>query len=449
MEPAAPVPAEADRLPPRPLYHHLALTVYWLSNSLLWGGLLHLGFQSRLSDWFDEVSVGYYMGVLGAVGGLLATAAQIIVGAFSDRSLHPWGRRRPYLVAGSLLGLGSLMLLGATKSFWPFAGAFLLLQVCMNAALGPFTALLPDTINPREHGKAAGFMGVARLVGDVGGLILAARLLSAGRLHGQPPWVIREFHDQRFWLMCVLMAGFTLLTMLYTILAIREEPLRQRPAQTTWQTVIGSFVVDVRGNPDFFWLSLSRAITNLGFYMFLQILYFFLRYSLKTPDAENASMLVMLPAIGTAILASLPAGMISDRLGQRRPLVFVAQFVMAAAALIFVFAPNMTWAYIAGVPAGLAYGIFTAVEWALACNLLPQGESARYLGVWNASAVVPQVLAFPLGGAIGSRLSAYIPGLGWRVVFALTVVCCVVGALFLKHVHERRDTPASCGVDGP
>ena len=97
-----------DDLPPRPLSHHLALTVYWLSNTVLWGALLHLALQSRLADWFPEKSVGYYLGILGAVGGLVGTVVQIVLGAFSDRSLHPWGRRRPYLVTATLLAVGSL-----------------------------------------------------------------------------------------------------------------------------------------------------------------------------------------------------------------------------------------------------------------------------------------------------------------------------------------------------
>ena len=96
----------------------------------------------------------------------------------------------------------------------------------------------------------------------------------------------------------------------------------------------------------------------------------------------------------------------------------------------------------AGVPAGLAYGAFTAVEWALACNLLPKAESARYLGLWNASAVIPQLLAFPFAGAVGSAISAHTPGLGWRVDFGISIVSCLGGVFFLRYVRERR------GVEG-
>ncbi|MEI6500242.1 MAG: MFS transporter [Armatimonadota bacterium] len=444
---ATAAPEGADQLPSRPLYHHLALTVYWLSNSLLWGALLHQALQSRMRDWFTESQAGYYFAILGIAGGIVGTGAQIIVGALSDRSLSRHGRRRPFFVPAVLLSLLPLLWLGSSKSFWPFAAALVVLQLFSNSALGPFSSLLPDTVNPKEHGKASGFMGVARLLGDTGGLVLTGILLSTNALHVQhgvkedgllPPGVLSAFHDHQMFLLCAMMAGFMLVTMIFAAFAIKEKPLKERPDLTTWQAVKGSFKVDVRGNQDFFWLSLSRGVTNIGFYMFLEVLYFFLAFSLKVPDPSKTNMFLMLPAIGCAVAVSVPAGLLSDKYG-RLPLIYASQFLMAFATAIFAFAPNLTWAYVATIPAGLAYGVLTAVEWALACNLLPKGETARYLGVWNASAVVPQIFAFLIAGVVGSRISAIVPGLGWRVDFGITVVACLVGAYFLRHVHERQD----------
>jgi MFS family permease len=420
----------------------LALTVYWLGNTLMWGALLHLGLQSRLSDWFGQDRVGYYLGVLGFAGGVVGTVVQIVAGAFSDRSAHPAGRRRPYVVVGTLLGAAALVALGAAPSFWYFAGALLLVQLFTNVALGPFTALLPDTVNPREHGKASGFMGIARLLGDTGGLILAGQMLSTGALVGAPLALIVAFHDRRMFLMCALMAAFLVLGMVYTCRAILETPLRRPPAEPVLQIVRRSFRVNLRDHPDFYWLLLSRAVTNLGFYTFLEVLFYYLKYTLRVPDPEQTSVLVMLPAIGAALLSSLPAGLLSDRLGRKRLIIF-AQLLMAAGAGAFMLGGGLATAYAGAIPAGLAYGVFTAVEWALACNLLPREESARYLGLWNVSAIVPQIIAFPVAGALGSALSAVQPGLGWRVDFGLALVCCLGGLYFLRFVRERRAAPDS------
>lgn len=443
-DPHAPEPEPApEQLPPRPLRHFVSLSIYLVSNTLLWGAMLHTAMPKRLGDWFPEHQVGYYFGILGFVGGIVAAVAELVAGALSDRSLHPWGRRRPWVAAGSMLAVGALLLLGAAKSYWQFAGALVLVQLFTNAALGPFTALMPDTVNPREHGKASGYLGMARLIGDTGGIILATALLSTDHLQHADRQTITAFLDRRMLLLCSLMAGLVFLAALYTMVAFRERPLRQRPEAGVGQIVRHSFHLDIKGNPDFFWLCVSRAITNFGFYIFLEYVLYFLEYAIGVPReaAVSTQQKVMLPAIGAALLSSVPAGMISDRVG-RRGLIFSAQFAMAVAALGFALAPSMGVVYVLAIPAGLAFGVFTAVEWGLACNLLPKGELARYLGVWNSTQIVPQILALPVGGAIGSALrglAPQIPGFGWRMDFALACVCCLIGAYFLRHVRDPRE----------
>lgn len=422
-----------------PLRHHLALCVYWLSNTLMWGALLHLAIQSRLSDWFGEHQVGYYFALIGFAGGVLGTLSQIVFGGLSDRSTARMGRRRPFLIAGSTSGAVALLLLGWSSSFWPFAVALMALQLTSNMALGPFTALLPDTVPPHEHGTTSGFMGIARLAGDTGGMMLAALLLSTKGMPGRFGGDVAAFHDERMFVLCAIIAASVVLMSLITVVTIRERP-QQGERRPLREIVAGSFQFQVRANRDFFWLSLSRAVTNLGLYMFLEAAYFFVRYALGAPDPERTVMWIMLPAIGAAVAGSLPSGILSDRIG-RKPLIYGAQFAMAAGALVFTLAPSLTVAFIAAVPAGIGYGVFTAVEWALACNLVPRDHAARYLGFWNLSAIVPQILGFVVAGVIGSSLARFshiAPGFGWRVDYAIGVICAVAGAYFLKFVHERR-----------
>jgi MFS family permease len=147
-----------------------------------------------------------------------------------------------------------------------------------------------------------------------------------------------------------------------------------------------------------------------------------------------------------ATISSLVAGILCDRIG-RKNLIYVAQFLMAGAAAGFFFVGDLVAAMLVAVPAGLAYGAFTSVEWALACNLLPQGEAARYMGIWNISSVVPQIFAAAIAGPVGSWLSGPQTGLGWRVDFLLIAVFCVVGAYFLRYVRET--VAASDGTAGP
>ncbi len=437
-EEAATADAVPDNLAPPstvPLRHHLALCVYWLSNTLLWGALLHLALQSRLSDWFGETTAGYYLALLGGVGAIIATATQLIAGAFSDRSTARLGRRRPYIAAGSLLCAGALLLLGASSSFWPFFLGFILVEFFSNFALGPYSALLPDTVPTREHGKTSGFMGVARLMGDAGGMVLAAALLEVGtRAEYSDPAAYLSLRRGRMLLLCVVMGGFMLLTMVITVLTIKERAQKTRPDATIWEIVGRSFQVDLRAHRDFLWLSVSRAVTNLGIYSFLVTLEYFCRYTLHAPKPDQATMTLMIPAIVAAAVGSVASGIVSDRIG-RKPVLYLSQFLMAAGGLGYALTPSLGIGLALAIPMGFGYGIFTAVEWAMACTFVPKNEAAKYLGFWNVSAVVPQVCAFGLG-AVGSGIGGRFPGVGWRVIYLLSMVSALVGAWFLRYVRE-------------
>ena len=319
---------------------------------MMWGALLHLGIQSRLTDWFGESTVGYYFLIIGAVGGVIATATQITVGALSDRCLCKFGRRRPFIIFGTTFAVAALLSLGHSRSFWPFAVSLFALQFFSNIALGPFTALLPDTINPIEHGKASGFMGVARLLGDTGGLILAGVLLSTAVLGKNPTrTVLMDFRASRMFLLCSIIASFIVVTAIYTCFAIKEQQLKSSSKKRLAQTIGDSFAINIRENSDFFWLSISRAVTNIGFYIFLETLLFFVKFTLHVPDPDKTNIIIMLPAIGAAILSSIPSGILSDLLG-RKKMIFTAQFLMAGAGIVFAFSPNIETALAAAVPAG-------------------------------------------------------------------------------------------------
>ena len=436
------VPRPQAELAPVGTRHFVALSLYWLANTVMWGALLHLTLQSRLTDWFTEVEVGPRLALLAGIGGLFGTVAQLVFGAFSDRSRSPRGRRRPYIITGTLTGAASLMILGAAPSYWPFVAGLVLLQITSNIALGPFTALLPDTVPPAQHGAASGWMGLARLAGDTGGLILAGVLLGAAvRADFPTAGAYEAFRQRQMLLLCGVIAAFLLGMMLITVIAIREDPGRGGPRRSAGRVLVESFRVDFRGNRDFMWLSASRMAANLGIYTFLEYMRFYLQYSLGVENADRLTLLVMLPAIASAVVVSLPSGAWSDRIG-RKPLLIAAQVLVALGALMVAFAPEVRWVYAAAVPAGLGYGVFTAVEWALACNLVPKQEAARYLGFWNVSAVLPQIGASVLMGPLGSWLSRYQAGLGWRVDYVVGAGCVLLGAYLLRWVREER---AECG----
>src|SRR5437879_12160954 len=79
------------------------LGLYWFAMSFHWGALITVVIPAEVLRFVPESQKGFYLGLLFAVGAVMAMAISPISGALSDRSTVPMGRRRPFVVAGVLL----------------------------------------------------------------------------------------------------------------------------------------------------------------------------------------------------------------------------------------------------------------------------------------------------------------------------------------------------------
>ena len=98
---------------------------------------------------------------------------------------------------------------------------------------------------------------------------------------------------------------------------------------------------------------------------------------------------------------------------------------------------------------GIGYGLYVAVDWALACDVLPDREtsSGRDMGLWHIAFTLPPALAPALFAPILHIFNA--PGhvvlglstgdfLGFRLVFAGAVVWFVLGTFFVSRIRGVR-----------
>src|SRR5437660_5348641 len=84
------------------------------------------------------------IGRVTAAGGVFALLTPILVGWLSDRTVTRWGRRRPWMVAGTILNIVGLGLLAFAASPLALIAAYLLVQLSNNPAGAAYTAGLPD-----------------------------------------------------------------------------------------------------------------------------------------------------------------------------------------------------------------------------------------------------------------------------------------------------------------
>src|SRR5207249_3833663 len=310
QEIAASIPAGLTTAasPPRlRAVNFVVLSLYWIAIGYLWNSLTALILPDMIIQLVGRENEGTAASFLKSFGTVVAIVWQPIVGGISDRAQTRWGRRRPFIVAGTLGDLLFLAGIALAGSYWWVVVFYFLLQFASNTAQAPYQGLLPDVVPETQRGEASGYYGVANLVGIAGGTVAAGLLLAH---FGREAAI--------FSIGALLVA-----TMLATVLLV---PDRVRPVEGHFQDLREmlrkTFGVPLRNVP-FVWLMVSRLLIFMGFgglqnYAFFYFDNVFFHHDRKATAIAASTLLGI--AIAMAALVSWPASWLSDRIG-RRPLI--------------------------------------------------------------------------------------------------------------------------------
>ena len=407
------------------------LSAYWFALSYMWNSMGPIILPNLVAPpRVNEAIKGSALGLLSSVGLIVAIIVQPVAGYISDRSTSHYGRRRPYLLFGTLFDLIFLLGIALASNYWFLFISYFLLQVSSNIAHGPYQGLIPDLVPEERRGTASGAKQFAEIVGIIVTSLATATLMARG---------------QTLLAIAVIMAVLTV-TMLITIFGIHEEALRDSPKRSLPETILDTFKVDLHKYPAYFWLLLSRLFIVMGMNLVRNYALYFVAdvvigpnvpYAERLAQANNltGSLLAIL-AVAIAITA-LPTGVISDRISKKL-LVLISGILGAIGAFLMLFAHGRTLLTFAGFALtdilifgsiiGLSAGIFLSANWALATDLIPKEEGGRYLGISNLATAGAGVLA-GIGGPIRDFL-------GYSVLFLSACLCYVVGTLLLAKVHK-------------
>src|SRR5207247_11482967 len=137
-----------------------ALRVRGALNAFWFGGVAHWQpIYSRLIPLGATLIAGrdadLLIGRVTAAGGVFALLTPILVGWLSDRTVTRWGRRRPWMVAGTIVNIVGLALLALASSEAAFIAAYLVVQLSNNAAGAAYTGVIPDVVRAEDRGRAS------------------------------------------------------------------------------------------------------------------------------------------------------------------------------------------------------------------------------------------------------------------------------------------------------
>jgi Na+/melibiose symporter-like transporter len=409
-------------------FDYIKITIYGFALAALWSSLHSIVLPLRLLDLVAEAEKNTKLGLLTFAGLILAMIVQPIAGAISDRSGFRWGRRRPYILLGSLIGVLLLPGIGLFQSYAALFAIYCLLQMTSNTAQGPYQAFIPDLVPPGRKGLASGVKSLLEITGG----IAIVRLIGYFMGNYVPG-------EGTFWLWLVLgvLAAVLLGAMLATIIMVREPESRISERQPLmWKTLARSFRIDMRKDRDFIVFLVSRLLIFMALATIQTFALFYLRdvIGLANPATATADLLI---AAGVGMLLSVyPAGRLSDKIG-RRPVVISSGLLGAGGILVIFFSTGYGVLIAGGAIIGIATGAFMSSNWALATDLVPGGEEARYLGLTNLATAGGAALARLIGPVI-DYFNRFDAGLGYQVMLGACFAYFIAGSLLLLKIRGRH-----------
>jgi len=195
---------------------------------------------------------------------------------------------------------------------------------------------------------------------------------------------------------------------------------------------------------DFFWVLTTRFFNTFGIWSIAPYIAYFFRDVVHRKDYGFDSSLWLLAVIGGGVIPAVAGGYLSDRLGGRRKLfVYISSGLQAAvsAVLLFTLVTDLTIVYLLGVLFGLGFGAYQAVDWALACDVLPDRDNAaaKDMALFHVSFTLPQVFGPALAGQLLYHLNQSPGGnFGYRVVFATAAIWFVLSLVFVRQIKGVR-----------
>ncbi|MFC4117353.1 MFS transporter [Nonomuraea zeae] len=376
---------------------------------------------SQLAPGRDE-----YLGYVIGAGGIASVLAAPLIGMLSDRTRSRFGRRRPYLLGLTVLGIVALLVMAQAPTMLMLGLGWVLAQIGWGSILALLIASQADQLPGSQRGKVSGLGGMVGQLAPVAGALLASGLTGNTLLLFLLPGVVGA-----------------VAMVLFVLLVSEPDSRDQRWTGEPWSlgALARTYVFDPRQSPDFAWNWLGKFLfmTGLTFNTTFTAYFVASRMGITVEEVGGLVAVLSMGGIVAAIIGAVGGGFLSDKLRRRRVFVILGGCVYAAGAITMALAPGLPLIIAGAVLGNLGIGVFAAVDQAIALDVLPDRANAgRYTGIYNFSSTIAQGVApliAPIFLTIGVTGDAKNYTLLYFVAAAFTVLAGLVVLLRVKSVR--------------
>lgn len=367
---------------------------------------------------------------------------QPIVGHLSDKTWCRLGRRRPYFLIGAILTSVALVLMPNAPHLATYiapmfigGGLLMIMDASINISMEPFRALVADKLPEQQH--TLGFsvqtllIGIGAIVGSWLPYILG-NLMGISKDSGTaglvPDNVTYSFYIGAF----ILLASI-----LWTVFSTTEYPPQQLSEEK--DKVAGKFVIP----PIMVKLLLVQFFS--WFALFSMWVYTTPAVALKFYGTADANSPVFQKAgdwvgilfgiyNGVSAIIAMLLPVVARRLTKRTTHA-IALTIGGLSLLSFLVLTDPVMLIIPMIGIGIAWGSILAMPYAMLANSIPPKRMGVYMGLFNMSITIPQIVSGIVTGLILKYLFADNPIL-CIVMAGVSMFLAALSSMFIKEKKE-------------
>ena len=372
----------------------------------------------------DPHSLSYFW-ILPPLMGILV---QPIVGTLSDKTWTRFGRRVPYLFIGAAVAVLVMCLLpnagslGLTVSAAMMFGliALMFLDTSINMAMQPFKMLVGDMVNEEQKAKAYSIQSFLCNAGSVAGYLFPFIFTFIGISNVAEKGVVPDSVIWSFY----IGAAILILCVIYTTSKVKEWNPQEYAEYNGTNETNGANESKEEDSANWFTLLKKAPSTfwKVGLVQFFCWAAFLYMWNYTTgaiaetvwdttdPASENfqiagnwVGVLFAVQAIGSVVWAAV--------LPQFKNIKVAYAASLLLGAIGFAMVPFLHDQYMQFIPfllIGCAWAAMLAMPFTFVTNALQgYGHMGAYLGLFNGTICVPQIVAALLGGIILSLVGSH------------------------------------------
>lgn len=345
---------------------------------------------------------------------LMGIIVQPIVGTLSDKTWCRFGRRIPYLFVGALVAVlvmcllpnaGSLGMAVSTAMVFGLI-SLMFLDTSINMAMQPFKMLVGDMVNEKQKALAYSIQSFLCNAGSLVGYVFPFLFTFLGISNVAAKGVVPDSVIYSFY----IGAAILILCVIYTSAKVKEMPPKEYAEYHGLDKPLNEEKVNVvkllRNAPKAFW-----TVGLVQFFSWAAFLYMW-NYTngaiaetcWQTTDPTSAGfqeagnwvgILFAVQAIGSVVWA-----MVLPRFSNRK-MAYALSLVLGGIGFLMI--PYISDQYVLFIPyllIGCAWAAMLAMPFTIVTNALNGSHMGAYLGLFNGTICIPQIIAAALGGVV-------------------------------------------------